>query len=515
MLAAARYPPTMADIVLATLNARWSHASLGLRCLRANLGPLRDSSAILEFVIRTPADAVVQRILAERPRVVGFGVYIWNVTQTTEVVRRLKQRAPQVAVVVGGPEVSHEIEQQSICRLADHVVAGWGEVTFRKLAAALLHGPRPLMKVHAGAQPPLEALALPYGEYTDADLARRYVYVEASRGCPFKCEFCLSALDRTAWPFRLEPLLAALADLYARGGRHFKFVDRTFNLKIDTAARILEFFLALIATHPDDPPFAHFELIPDRLPARLRDLVARFAPGTLQFEIGIQTFNPDTQRAISREQDNGVAESNLRWLRAQTSAHLHVDLIAGLPGEDLPSFAQGFNRLVALGPHEIQGMLKRLRGAPIVRRSDAYRMRYSIAPPYEVVSTDALDAAAVERLRRFARYWDLVGNSGRFHLSLPLIVGDDAFARFSALAEYLYRRSGRTYGLAAERLYQLVYGWLVEQGGVDGDTARTALASDYRHSGARGALVLDGSRVLARGAKRGEHAARQLRHVYP
>src|SRR5512144_1701645 len=250
-------PCAMASIVLATLNTRYSHASLGLRCLRANLGGLRDASVIREFVVRTPAGAIVDALLAERPRIVGFGVYIWNVLQTTEVVRALKARAPDVAVVLGGPEVSHEVDRQEICGLADYVVTGWGDVTFARLAAVLLDGPQPLMKVHAGEQPPLDALALPYGEYSDEDLAHRTVYVEASRGCPFKCEFCLSALDRTAWPFPLAPLLAALARLHGRGARHFKFVDRTFNLKVAAAAAILEFFLDLIAAAPDDAPFLH------------------------------------------------------------------------------------------------------------------------------------------------------------------------------------------------------------------------------------------------------------------
>jgi len=170
----------MASIVLSTLNSRYSHAALGLRYLRANLGALRDDSVIREFVVRTPAPAIVDALLAERPRIVGFGVYIWNVLQTAEVIRQLKAREPGIVVVIGGPEVSHEVEVQEIGRLADHVVTGWGDVTFARLAAALLHGPRPLNRVHAGEQPPLDHLVLPYREYTDAILANRHVYVEAS-----------------------------------------------------------------------------------------------------------------------------------------------------------------------------------------------------------------------------------------------------------------------------------------------------------------------------------------------
>jgi radical SAM superfamily enzyme YgiQ (UPF0313 family) len=506
----------MPSIVLSTLNSRYSHAALGLRCLRANLGALRDESVIREFVVRTPAPAIVDELLAEQPRVVGFGVYIWNVVQTTEVVRQLKARAPHIVVVVGGPEVSHEIEAQEICRLADHVVIGWGDVTFARLAAALLHGPRPLNRVHVGEQPPLAELASPYGEYTAADLAHRTVYVEASRGCPFKCEFCLSALDRTAWPFPLEPLLAELERLYQRGARHFKFVDRTFNLKVATSVRILEFFLGLIAARPDDPPFLHFELIPDHLPDALKDPIRQFPPGTLQFEIGIQTFDTETQRRISRRQDNAAAEANIRWLRLHTHAHLHVDLIAGLPGEDLASFAAGFDRLLALAPHEIQvGLLKRLRGAPIARHSEAFGMVYDAAPPYQVMETAALDADTVRRLARFARYWDLVANSGRFGAALPLMLADAPFARFVEFADWLHATCGRTHAIAAERLYELAHRWMVDRG-IEPARATAALAEDYRRSGARGRLALGDERVVATPLrKRRRVAVRQARHLAP
>jgi hypothetical protein len=506
----------MASIVLSTLNSRYSHAALGLRYLRANLGRLRAASVIREFVVRTPATTIVDALLAEQPRIVGFGVYIWNVLQTAEVIRQLKARAPAVIVVIGGPEVSHEVDDQEICRLADHVVTGWGDVTFARLAAALLDGPRPLMKVHAGEQAPLDALVLPYAEYTEDDLAHRTVYVEASRGCPFKCEFCLSALDRTAWPFPVDPLLAELRRLYARGARHFKFVDRTFNLKVATSARILAFFLGLIETRPGDPPFLHFELIPDHLPEALKEVIARFPTGTLQFEIGIQTFDEATQRRISRRQDNGAAQANIAWLRANTRAHLHVDLIAGLPGEDVASFAAGFDRLVALGPHEIQvGILKRLRGAPIARHTAEFGMRYSPAPPYEVQETSSIDAGTMQRVARFARYWDLVANSGRFPGTLPHVLGGSPFARFMDLADWLHLTAGRTHAIAAERLYELLHGWLVEKG-VDPAIATDALVADYRRSGARGRLPLgDGASTAPPARGRRRVAGRQARHLAP
>lgn len=497
----------MPSIVLATLNTRYAHASLALRYLRANLGDLRARSAIAEFVVDRRPEEIVERLLAaldgEGPRVVAFGVYIWNVEATTRVVAQLKTVAPDVVVVVGGPEVSHEVDAQRICALADYVVTGWGDATFARLAQAIFAGPRPPMKVHPGEQPPLDSIALPYREYSDDDLRHRYVYVEASRGCPFKCEFCLSALDKTAWPFPLEPLLAELARLYERGARHFKFVDRTFNLKAETGRAILEQFLARIDAHPDDPPFLHFELIPDHLPERLREPIARFPPGTLQFEIGIQTFNEDVQKLISRRQDNAAAEANLRWLRAHTNAHLHVDLIAGLPGEDLASFARGFDRLVRLAPHEIQvGILKRLRGAPIARHAGAYGLRFNPEPPYNVLATDRIDFATMQRVSRFARYWDLVANSGRFVRTLPLLLAPERsdaspFARFLALSDWLYASTGKTHAIANERLYELLHRYLVAALGVPVADATAALAADYLASGARGRLAFADVEALA------------------
>jgi len=510
----------MPSIVLTTLNARWSHAALGLRYLRANLGELRAASEIVEYTIARPAEQIVADLLARAPRLIGFGVYVWNVAQTTRVVELLKARAPRIAVVVGGPEVSHEVGEQRICALADHVVAGWGELTFAHLARQILHGPRPLMKVHAGVQPPLEQLALPYGEFTDRDLRLRHLYVEASRGCPFKCEFCLSALDKTAWPFPLDAFLREIDALWTRGARRFKFVDRTFNLKIDTSVAILDFFLGKIEADASDPPFVHFELIPDHLPDKLKARIARFPAGSLQFEIGIQTWNEDVQALISRRQDNTQAEANLRWLRESSRAHLHVDLIAGLPGEDLASFARGFDRLLALRPHEIQlGILKRLRGAPIARHTAAFVLDFNADPPYEVRATREIDAPTLQRIAHMAQAWDRVANSGRFPRTLALLLGGPgagaAFTRFLAFTDWLRARAGRVHSLALEEMATRLHDYLTIQRGLPTADAALALAADYAGSGARGRLDL-GAPAPARSARRlaiGAAPRRQSTHL--
>jgi radical SAM superfamily enzyme YgiQ (UPF0313 family) len=466
-------------VLLSTLNARYTHASLGLRYLLANMGPLQERTALMEFVIGAKTTDVVERLLAKQPRIVGFGVYIWNVEETTKVVAMLKRVAPQVTVVLGGPEVSHETDKQEIVRLADYVVTGWGDITFPKLCGEILDGPKPLMKIHAGVQPPMAEIELPYALYSDDDIAHRTVYVEASRGCPFKCEFCLSSLDKTAWPFGIDAFLAEMDSLYARGARLFKFVDRTFNLNVKTSQRIMQFFLDKIAAAPSEPVYAHFELVPDHLPDALKATIAQFPPGALQFEIGIQSFNPEVQALVSRRQDNDKALDNIRWLTTQSHAHLHVDLIAGLPGEDVDSFARGFDRLVALEPHEIQfGILKRLRGTPIIRHTEPFGMVYDPYPPYTVLATDRIDFATMQRLVRFARYWDLVANSGRFNHTVKTLLNDSPFANFMAFSDWMYAQTDATHRIALEKLAKLVQKWL-ELRGMAPDAAAALLASDY------------------------------------
>ena len=466
-------------ILLSTLNARYTHASLGLRYLLANMGPLKEQTRIQEFVIGAKTTDVVEKLLSYEPKVIGFGVYIWNVDETTKVVAMLKRVAPHVTVVLGGPEVSFEPGEQSIVQLADYLITGWGDVTFPKLCGEIINGPKPLMKIHAGVQPPMAEITMPYALYSDEDIAHRTLYVEASRGCPFKCEFCLSSLDKTAWPFPLDAFLAEMESLHARGARLFKFVDRTFNLNIKTSLKIMQFFLDKLEANPDDPVYAHFELVPDHLPEALKETIAKFPPGALQFEIGIQSFNPEVQALVSRRQDNAKAADNIRWLCTQSHAHLHVDLIAGLPGEDVASFARGFDQLVALKPHEIQfGILKRLRGTPIIRHTPGFGMVYDPYAPYTILATDKIDFPTMQRLVRFARYWDLVANSGRFANTIEHMLGAAPFENFMAFSDWIYTKTDATHRIALERLAKLVAEWL-QVTGMGKAEASALVASDY------------------------------------
>jgi hypothetical protein len=403
------------------------------------------------------------------------------------LVANLKRLQPELTVIIGGPEVSYECDQQEIVRLADYVITGEGDLAFAELCRDILLSHGPPSCVIPAPPPDFDQLALPYDLYTDTDIAHRVIYVEASRGCPYECEFCLSSLDVPVRNAPLEPSLAAMQRLLDRGVRQFKFVDRTFNLNLKISSAILRFFLERYRPGM----FVHFEVIPDRLPQALRESIKEFPPSALQFEVGIQTFNEEVAKLISRRQDNAKAEENLRWLRAETGVHVHADLIVGLPGEDLASFAAGFDRLVALGPQEIQvSLLKRLRGTPIVRHDREWGMVYSPHPPYEILQTKLVDFFTMQRLRRFARYWDLIANSGNFVETTPLLCRDgSAFQGFMRFSDWLYAQTRQTHSIALARLRELVARYLTEEAGLIGEEVHATIQGDTER--ARGGAVPD------------------------
>ncbi len=471
----------MPDIVLTTLNAKYPHCAFGLRYLFANLGELQSRAEMIEFTINDAILEVLDALVSRNPKVIGLGVYIWNVEPTTRLVAAIKRLRPDIIVVLGGPEVSFEFDEQPIVQLADYVITGEGDLAFAHLCRSLLDGTRPKSKIIAAEIPKLEGLVLPYDFYSDEDIAHRVIYVEASRGCPFTCEFCLSALDIPVRQFPLDAFLAEMQRLLDRGCQAFKFVDRTFNLNPRVSKAILQFFLDRMRPGL----FLHFEMIPDRLPDSLRELIVQFPPGVLQFEVGVQTFNDDVAELISRRQDNEQLAANFRFLRDQTGVHIHADLIVGLPGETLNSFAAGFDRLLALRPQEIQvGLLKRLRGTPIIRHDAAEQMLYSPSAPYEVISTGSLSAADLGRLRRFARVWDLLGNSGNFVETLPLLWRDESpFWTLWRLTDWLYERLGRFVGIPLLKLAELVFEFATSELNRNPDEITLVLLRDYQRGG--------------------------------
>ena len=459
------------------------HSAFGLRYLYANLGELRSCTDLMEFTIHERPIDIAEKLLSQHAKIISFSVYIWNVTETTQTVALIKQIAPEVMIILGGPEVSHPPDVPEVVDLVDYVITGPGEVTHTELCHQLLTHQTPREKVIEGQVVPLNELQLPYAFYTDEDISNRLIYVEASRGCPFKCEFCLSSLDKTAKPFELECFLNEMDRLYQRGARNFKFIDRTFNLKVTSSVAILEFFLDRMT----EDLYLHFEVIPDNLPDKLKETIKKFPANSLQFEIGVQTFDPQIQQLISRKQNNQKTRDNLKWLRENTGVHIHTDLIFGLPGDTLENFAESFDQLVMLRPQEIQlGILKRLRGAPINRHTDEYQLRYNPEAPYNVLGTRDIDFLTMQRVNRFARFWDLVANSGRFPNTLAVILDNDPFHRFLLLSDALYTAADSTYKISLKRLFKLIYSVLIKDLNILPERARKVLELDYSRSGEKG-----------------------------
>ncbi|MCK5813129.1 MAG: DUF4080 domain-containing protein [Cocleimonas sp.] len=498
-----------ANIILSTFNARYIHTAFGLRYLYANLGELQAVTSLDEFTIHERPIDVAEKLLNKKPKIIGFSVYIWNVSEVTQTVSLLKQISPDVIIVLGGPEVSHFPDQPDVVELVDYVVMGAGEISFRQLCEQILQGTKPLNKMIQGDVVTLDKLTLPYDLYNEEDIRNRVMYVEASRGCPFKCEFCLSALDKTSKPFELNAFLDEIELLHQRGARNFKFIDRTFNLKVATSVTILEFFLDRMS----DDLYLHFEVVPDNLPDKLKQVLTRFPAESLQFEIGVQTFDSDIQNLISRRQDNNKTCENLRWLREHTGAHIHADLIFGLPQDTLENFAKSFDLLVSLNPQEIQmGILKRLRGAPINRHTEQYQLRYNPLPPYNILSTRDIDFFTMQRVSRFARYWDMIANSGRFPHTLPLILLITPFERFMQLSDALYLQAGSTWKIALKRLFDLIYRVMSSEMGADCEALTLALQKDYQRSGQSGLPLFLQQQTKQKKCKIGTANKRQAKH---
>jgi len=329
-------------IILTTLNSRYTHSSIGLRYIYANFNEFQNCAEIIEFSINDAIQTIAEKLLINSPDIIGIGTYIWNATHTSELIHILKKISPNTTLILGGPEVTYTPFRANFDD-ADFIVQGEGEISFYELCKNIKSGIPVDNKIIPMSTPNLKELTLPYEFYTDDDIKNRYLYVEVSRGCPFECEFCLSSMDEKVRAFDLDAVLVEFEKLWQRGARAFKFVDRTFNLNMLTANKILDFFLA-----KEPPYFAHFEVIPDHFPASIKDKIKQFPHGALQLELGIQTLNPEIANNISRQLTLDTIKENIRFLENETHAHIHLDLIVGLPGESIESFGENLDELVSM-----------------------------------------------------------------------------------------------------------------------------------------------------------------------
>jgi len=443
-------------IILTTLNSRYTHSSIGLRYIYANLKELQSDAKILEFSINDALQSIAEKLLTDIPEVLGIGVYIWNAKEVSELLHIIKKISPDTKVILGGPEVTHEPFRVNFDE-ADFIIQGEGDEAFYKLCKNIINQTPPQNKIIKISLPSLKELSLPYKYYTDDDIKNRYIYVEVSRGCPFECEFCLSSMDEKVRAFDLDKVLSEFEILWQRGARNFKFVDRTFNLNMQTANKILDFFLA-----KKPPYFAHFEVIPDHFPASIKEKIASFPHGALQLEIGIQTLNPEIANNISRQLKLDKIKENITFLEHKTDAHIHLDLIVGLPGESLESFGANLDELVSLSSCEIQiGILKKLSGTFINRHDLKHGMVYSDIPPYDILKNNQLSFSDIQIMKRFARFWDLTYNSGNFKKSVILLWQDESvFKNFYDFSLWIYEQTDSTWKISLQRLGELLFTYL-------------------------------------------------------
>lgn len=444
------------NIILTTLNSRYTHTSLALRYIYANMNSLQQDTKIMEFSINDAIQSIAEKLLINNPKIIGIGTYIWNASHVSELIEIIKKISPQIVIILGGPEVSHQPFRVNFDD-ADYIIAGEGDVAFYELCKEL-QTTHPKEKFIKQSVPNLKELKLPYEFYTDNDIKNRYIYVEVSRGCPFECEFCLSSMDEKVRIFNLDEVLNEFEKLWIRGARNFKFVDRTFNINISSANKILDFFLS-----KDETYFAHFEVIPDHFPDSIKEKIKKFTQGALQLEIGIQTLNIDVAKNISRNLKLEKIKQNLSFLENETDAHIHFDLIVGLPGESLESFGKNLDELVQLSSCEIQiGILKKLSGTFINRHDIEFGMVYSNTPPYDILKNNLLNFNDIQIMKRFARFWDLTYNSGNFKNSVKLIwQNSSVYENFYSFCIWAYSKTDSTYKISLTRLGELLFNYLV------------------------------------------------------
>lgn len=407
--------------LLTTLHSKYIHPSLALPCLAAYCGEDCGELLIREYTIHQPKENLLAQILALDPDVVCFSVYVWNRQLSLELVSALKLANPELRVVLGGPEISFEPVEFFSSTAAAALICGEGERPLKHLLSAWQRGEEPdacagmqlpgqsFAEVGCSLLEPLDLLPSPFAAGL-VDLSRGYVYYESSRGCPYSCVFCMSALDERVRSFSLERISADLGLLMEREVAQVKFVDRTFNYDSRRCRRIIEYILQ----HNRSTRF-HFEIGADLLDDELLDLLERVPPEMFQFEIGVQTVNKATLKLIERKSVLERLEANVCRLRDAGNIHLHLDLIGGLPGETLADFLASLRRVLALGAEHLQvELVKLLPGSPLREQAQELGVCFDPAPPYTVLKTPDMRYAELERVRGIGRLLDLLNNSGRF-----------------------------------------------------------------------------------------------------
>lgn len=443
-------------ILLTAINAKYIHSNLAVYSLRANAGKYMAQVELTEFTINHRREEILQGIFQEKPDMVGFSCYIWNIEYVLDVAENLKKILPEVKIVFGGPEVSYDAEQRlEGHEYVDMIIAGEGEKTFQELLEWYCEG-RPhkelenicglcyreesgkIYKTPAREPARMDELCFPYHDLEDME--NRIIYYETIRGCPFSCSYCLSSVEKSV-RLRSLPLVFEELDFFLKHHvKQVKFVDRTFNCNHEHAYEIWKY----IQEHDNGITNFHFEIGGDLLREKDFELFRSFRPGLVQFEIGVQSTNPETVQAIRRRADLGQIRENVRKVKETGNIHQHLDLIAGLPYEDYKSFHRSFLDVYAMKPDQFQlGFLKVLKGSYMDEAKEEYEVVYGNRPPYEVLSTRWLPYEDVMRLKRVEEMVEVYYNSFQFPATMTLLecCTGDAFRMYEELGEY-YEKNG-------------------------------------------------------------------------
>ena len=491
--------------VVCSLNSQYIHSSLAPWCLLAGVEKYCHDGICAEVVEGTVNEApekVLERILACRPMAVGFCCYIWNITSVLELVTRVKEELSGCVVVLGGPEVSYNAKEvlQS-APLVDFVISGEGELPFAKLLLAINSGSEPegipgLCWRKGGeimiAQPhtPCEIPPSPYNKNYFSALKGRIAYLETSRGCPYSCAFCLSGRCGGVRYYELERAKQELLLLANSGARTVKLVDRTFNANKKRSDELFRFIIEHYGKEIPQGICFHFELAGDLPDDQTISLLATAPAGSMQFEIGLQSFNPTTLTEINRATDVEKLRRNISSLLANGNAHIHIDLIAGLPYEDMESFSKSFDLAFALRPHMLQlGFLKLLHGAPMREQPERFACEFDKAPAYEVTKTPWLSNKDLEALHHTEHALNQLYNRGRFQRTLSFLLdctGKTPFTLFSDFGNYLFKTKRDLKSL--DDFTAQVYSYFTEQPGVEKNMLRDCMVCDRLATNSSGKL---------------------------